>query len=130
MKLLKPLPPDRSFDQVKNHYLIEKSISRRLKKSSREERKLIYATMYEELFSKVPDHPRLTRRESTELTELSNNDKFSAISRFLNKSIVFLEFAPGDCRFIIEVAKQVKYAYGLDISDQRGPTTTWMVPLS
>jgi SAM-dependent methyltransferase len=124
VKLVKSLPPDRSFEQIKNHYLVEKSIAKRLKESSREERKLIYATMYEELFSKVPDHPRLTRRESTQLTEISNKDKFSIVSRFLDQSIVFLEFAPGDCRFVIEVAKQVKYAYGVDISDQSNHTDT------
>lgn len=124
MKLVKPLPPGRSFEQIKNHYLVEKSIANRLKKSSREGRKFIYATMYEELFSKVPDHPRLTRRESTQLTEISNKSKLSIVSRFLDKSIVFLEFAPGDCRFVIEVAKQVKYAYGVDISGQSNPTDT------
>ena len=122
MKLKRSLPPNRSFEQIKNHYLVEKSIAKRLKESSRKERKLIYATMYEELFSKVPDHPRLTQRKSEQLTANANKDKFSLVSRFLDKSDVFAEFAPGDCRFAIEVAKHVKYAYGIDISDQRNPT--------
>lgn len=122
MKLKRSLPPNRSFEQIKNHYLVEKSIAKRLKESSREERKLIYATMYEELFSRVADHPRLARRESKQLTESANKDKFSIVSRFLDKSDVFVEFAPGDCRFAIEVAKHVKYTYAIDISDQRNPT--------
>ena len=45
MKLLKPLPPNRSYDQIMNHYLVEKSIADRLKNSTREERKLILAMM-------------------------------------------------------------------------------------
>ena len=121
MKLKTPLPPDRSFEQIKNHYLVEKAIAKRLMESSCEERKLIYATMYDELFSKVPDHPRLTRRESKQLTAYANKDKLSIVSRFLNKSSVYIEFAPGDCRFSFEVAKHVKYVHGVDISDQRNP---------
>ena len=122
MKLLKPLPPGRSYEQIMNHYMVEKSIAERLKKSSREERSLILATMYDELFSKVPDHPRLTRRESEKLTSFSNKSKIAVLSKLISKSASFVEFAPGDCRFAYEVAKKVKYSYGIDISDQRNPT--------
>jgi hypothetical protein len=78
--------------------------------------------MYDELFSKVPDHPRLLRRESERLTARVNKEKLSIVNRYLNKSVEFVEFAPGDCRLAFEVAKQVKYVYGIDISDQRNPT--------
>jgi len=121
MNLKRPLPPNRSLEQVKNHYLVEKSLAEKLKSSNREERKLIYATMYEELFSKVPDHPRLTRRESKKLSEFAVKRKLTLLSKFLDKSHAFAEFAPGDCKLANEVAKKVKYAYGIDISDQRNP---------
>jgi hypothetical protein len=124
MKLLKPLPPDRSFKQIKNHYLVERSIAERLKKSNREERALLHATMYDELFSKVPDHPRLTKRQSKKLTSLANKSKFDVVGRFLKKSVLVVEFAPGDCRFAYEVARKVKYIYGVDISDQGNPKDT------
>lgn len=125
MKLKKALPTDRSFEQIKTHYLEEKILAQKLIKSSREERKQIYSTMYDELFSKVPDHPRLTRRSSNNLTESANKDKFAIINKFLHKSDIFAEYAPGDCKFTIEVAKQVKFAYGIDISDQRNPMDTF-----
>ena len=101
---------------------MEKAIAERLKKANREERKLIYATMYDDLFSQVPDYPRLTRREDKELTVRANKPKLALVSRFLDKSTVFAEFAPSDCRFAVEVAKYVKYVYGIDISDQKGQT--------
>lgn len=119
MKLIKPLPLNRSFEQILNQYMVEKSIAENIKKSSRTERKHIQATMYDELFSKVPDHPRLTRRGSVELTSIANKSKFSQVSRFLNKTSVCVEFAPGDCKFSFEVAKRVKFVIGVDISDQR-----------
>jgi SAM-dependent methyltransferase len=121
MKLREPLPPDRSYDQIKNHYLVEKSIADRLKKSNREERKSIFNSMYDELFSKVPDHPRLLRSYSEERSNAAIVDKFSVVKRYLNKSCAFAEFAPGDCRFSFEVAKHTKSVLGIDISDQRNP---------
>jgi SAM-dependent methyltransferase len=119
MRLLRPLPPDRSFEQIRNHYLVERSIAKRLKGSSREKRTLIYTTMYQELFSKVPDHPRLTRRKSERLTKIKNKDKFNLVRRFLTGSDVFAEFGPGDSIFAAKVAGKVKYVYGIDITDQR-----------
>ena len=59
MKIRKPLPSNRSYDQVLNHYLIEKALATKLKAADRESRKKIYSSMYNELFSKVPDHPIL-----------------------------------------------------------------------
>jgi SAM-dependent methyltransferase len=121
MKIKKKLPPNRTYEQVKNHYLVERSIAKKLKNSNREERKKIFGTMYKELFRKVPDHPRLTRRVSQQLTDEANKGKMSLVDGFIDKSTVFAEFAPGDCRFSCEVAMRVKYVYGIDISDQRDP---------
>jgi len=121
-KLQRPLPPNRTYDQVRNHYEVEKALADRLKSSSREERKTIYATMYDELFSKVPDHPRLIRREDESLTARTNREKFSVVRKHLSRDIVFTEFAPGDCRFSFYVTSYVREVYGIDISDQRNPT--------
>ena len=121
MKPKRPIPPGRSIEQVWNQYLVEKEIAERLKASSREERKRIYASMYDELFAKVPDHPRLTRRANEEMTRRVNADKYSLVERFLGGSFVFAEFAPGDCRFAFEVAQRAKRVIGIDISDQRNP---------
>jgi len=120
-KLRRPLPPNRTYEQVRNHYEVEKSLADRLKKADREERKGIYATMYDELFLKVPDHPRLTRRADESLTTRANREKYSVVRRQLGRDTVFAEFAPGDCRFSFHVAPHVKEVYGIDISDQRNP---------
>src|SRR5215204_1753951 len=120
MKQLKPLPPNRTFEQVLNHYLVEKAIAERLTNASREERKHIYATMYDELCRQVPDHPRLTRRTDERLTRIANQEKMALVREFLKPASIFVEFAPGDCRFSLEVARYVKTVYAIDISDQRG----------
>lgn len=121
MELKHPLPSNRTYEQILNHYEVEKAIAARLMSASREERKKIYAGMYDELFAKVPDHSRLTRRKDEAETRRVNRSKFALIRRVVDKSTVFAEFAPGDCRFVMEVAPRVKQAIGIDISDQRNP---------
>jgi SAM-dependent methyltransferase len=121
MKVLKPLPPDRTLQQIENHYYVEKAIADRLKQATREERIEIYATMYDDLFRQVPDHSRLTRRRDERATRMISGNKLLLVRDFLDPSHVFVEFAPGDCRFVMEVAAYVKSAYAVDISDQREP---------
>lgn len=118
MKLLKPLPNGRSYEQVKNHYLVEKALADKLKNSAREQRAEIFSTMYDELFSKVPDHPRLTIRSSKHLTNKSNKRKFTLFGKFLRPNSIVVEFAPGDCKFAKEASTKVQYYYGVDISEQ------------
>lgn len=119
-KLKKKLPSDRTFEQIRNHYEVEKAIATRLKRATREERKIIYQTMYDELFKQVPDHSRLKRRENPKMTAIVNQNKLKLIEKFIDKSTIFVEFAPGDCRFAISICNRVRFVYGIDISDQRG----------
>lgn len=119
-KLKKKLPSGRTFEQIRNHYEVEKAIATRLKRAIREERKIIYQTMYDELFKQVPDHSRLKRRENPKMTAIVNQNKLKLIEKFIDKSTIFVEFAPGDCRFAISICNRVRFVYGVDISDQRG----------
>jgi SAM-dependent methyltransferase len=117
--LKRPLPPDRNYEQVLKHYLVEKAIADRLKRSTPQQRKLIFESMYDELFEKVPDHPRLVRSHDHALTALASKQKLAVVSRFLKPTDRYLEFGPGDCRFAMHIANRVQQAYGVDISDQR-----------
>lgn len=119
MKLLRKLPAGRSAESLQNQYLVEKGLADKLKCADREERTRIFSTMYDELFSKVPDHSRLKRRRSEELTRQKNESKLTLVRKELNPTTVFLEFGAGDCRFAMEVAPLVKTAIAVDISDQR-----------
>src|SRR5262245_4894155 len=124
LKLRRQLPPNRTLSQVWNHYQIEKAIADRLKKASRAERGTIYRSMYDELFQKVPDHPRLTRKDDAIRTAYTNQSKLRLVQNFLNPSVRVAEFAPGDCHFLRSIANRVKFIYGIDISDQHGDGDT------
>lgn len=115
-------PYNRTFTQLENHYTVEKALATKLKNAARAERPLIYATMYEELFSKVPDHPRLVKREDPLTRGRRIRRALRLIQHLIRPSTVFLEFGPGDCRFAFEVCKYVRKVYGVDISQQMSRT--------
>lgn len=117
----KPIPPNRTLKQVWSQYLAEKEIAERLESATREERKRIYESMYDELFDRVPDHPRLTRRQSDEMTRLVVLDKLSLLEPYLEEEATVAIFAPGDCRFAFEVARRTRKVTGIDVSDQKNP---------
>lgn len=121
-KLRRPLPSGRSYEQIFHHYQIEKEIAGRLKKADRDERRRIYAGMYAELFTRVPDHPRLTGVRDPAARTAHNRKKLALVERFVNPETVFVEIAPGDCTFAYLVCGRVRTVIGVDISDQSAKT--------
>lgn len=118
-KLLRPLPANRTRESLENQFLVEKELADRLRKADSTERKVILSTMYDELFEKVPDHSRLSRRKSESETREYNESKMSLLRRFLTQDCTLLEFGSGDCQFAYECAKLVKQVVAVEIVDQR-----------
>jgi len=117
-KLRRPLPSSRSYEQVLNHYLVEKEIAGRLKSADRAGRSRIYSGMYNELFARVPDHPRLTGARDSASREARNRKAYALVERFVGPETDFVEFAPGDCTFAYLVCGRARSVIGVDISDQ------------
>jgi len=115
MKLKRKLPENRNVEQVRKHFEIEKSIAEKLKRANREERKKIFPVMYHELFTKVPDHPRLNETKIID----TNSPTLQFLKKYLNDSTVYVEFGPGDCQLASIVCKYTKKVIAVDISDQR-----------
>jgi SAM-dependent methyltransferase len=109
----------RTLAQIRHHYEVEKALARKLKATiDRQERIAIYRTMYDELFKSVPDHPRLRARQDPRSVNRFNARKLRLIKPFLNKASTIVEFGPGDCNFIMSLCDRVKFAFGVDLSDQ------------
>ena len=109
----------RTSEQLRNHYEVERELAKRLLNSSREERKILFPSLYEELFERVPDHPRLTRRDSPERNAAAVEARLRLLLPHLSGDMQFLEFAPGDCRLAYEICPLVQRVTAVDISDQR-----------
>jgi SAM-dependent methyltransferase len=111
----------RSPERIRHHYEVERELAARLRASSREERTELFKTLYTELFERVPDHPRLTRRETREDSMIAIRKQLRLLEPFLNSKATLVEFAPGDCRLAHAAAAQCAKVIGIDISDQRSP---------
>lgn len=118
-RLRKRLPQGRSLEQVWNHFRVEARLAAGLKAANRAGRRRIYESMYDELFRLVPDHPRLAKRASEAQTRRSIRNKLGLLGPLLAPHMVVAEIAPGDCRFLVELARRTRFAYGIDLSDQR-----------
>jgi SAM-dependent methyltransferase len=110
---------ERNSESIRRHYEVERELAARLKTSRREDRPALYRTLYDELFSRVPDHPRILRRDNREESRRSVLNQLALLQPHLDGVKTFLEIAPGDCRLAYEVCAYAERVIGADISDQR-----------
>lgn len=106
----------RSMKQLRQDYEIEKELATKLRNSSRQERRFLYSSVYDEYYERVSQAPQLIRKSSPELTAIAISKQMSFLNRFLNKEATFLEVGPGDCALSIEVSKHVKQVFAVDVS--------------
>lgn len=112
-----PARDSRTFEQIREHYVIERELAARLRRASKEERRQLYTEVYNELFRRVPLHPQLTAKAGA----VGRPDTFYALKllrRFLKSESIYLEIGPGDCALAIEVAQYVRKVYVVDVSEE------------
>lgn len=110
----------RSPDRLRAHYLVERRLADRLRRAPTwEERRAIFATMYDDLFREVPDHPRLAaKRSDSAARERDIRWNLAQLRPYLKPGGTFLEIGAGDCALSARVAREARQVYAVDISDQ------------
>jgi ubiquinone/menaquinone biosynthesis C-methylase UbiE len=114
----------RTPERLRHHFEVERELAARLRQSTREDRSTLFGSLYQELFDRVPDHPRLVRRETPEESHRSVKARMAILRDHLGPDSVLLEFAPGDCRLAYEACQHVRKVIGVDISDQSGESAS------
>jgi SAM-dependent methyltransferase len=107
----------RSPEQLWQHYVVEKELATRLRMATQNERAHLYASAYEELFKRVPDHPQLTRKTSPEQQAGRIRYQLRLLQPWLTPQTTFLEIGAGDCALSFAVAPLVTHAYAVDVSE-------------
>lgn len=112
--------PRRSPERLRAHYRVERRIADRIRAAQgRDERREIFATMYDELFREVPDHPRLLKGEDAERERESGVAwDLAQLEPYLKPGCTFLEVGAGDCALSRRVAGTAARVYAVDISAQ------------
>ena len=118
--MLRCPPPEetRSPEQLRQHYEVERELADRLRRSPAEERIGLYSVLYDELYRRVPLHPRLTRKTDLMLATQVVDESMMFLKRFLKPDSVYLEIGPGDCGLTLHVSKLVKKAYAVEVSKE------------
>jgi SAM-dependent methyltransferase len=113
-------PDPRSAAALRAHFEVERTLADQLRRSTRAERTELFKTLYGELFSRVPDHARLVRRDTPEESSVAVEARLRLIRPHLAGVETMVEFAPGDCRLSWAICDLVPKVVGIDISDQSG----------
>lgn len=106
----------RTPERLRSHYLAERDLANQLRSASKAERQHLYATVYDELFRQVSDHPQLTRKKNAgELAEAVAT-RLRLLAPFLRLDSVFMEIGCGDCSLASQVARRAQHVYAVDVS--------------
>lgn len=113
----------RSPEALRHHYEVERELAARLRASTRDERTSLFGRLYGELFERVPDHPRHTRKGSEAARRRGVQAQMRLLQGTLQPGQVLVEFAPGDGWLSNAAAATAAEVYSIDISDQRDLST-------
>ena len=106
----------RTEKQLREHYEVESKLADRLRNAPRTERRMLYTSLYEELYRLVPHHPQLTRKQSPAQQRGTVQHQMKLLSRLLDENRSFLEIGAGDCALAFHVVNFVKEVYAVDVS--------------
>jgi SAM-dependent methyltransferase len=105
---------------MRRHFEIESQLAEKLRAASRAERKTLYSSVYDELFTRVPNHPQVVKKTQGRTARQQSilRSLLALTRRMTHKDTVFLEIGAGDCRLSLSLAPHVKKVYAIDVSEQ------------
>ncbi|MDJ0737623.1 MAG: class I SAM-dependent methyltransferase [Nostocaceae cyanobacterium] len=115
---LQPKNDQRSFEQIEEHYKLEKELAHKLLNSSKQERQHLYTDLYNELYTTIIHHPRWTRKSSPEISAWIVAKRMEILSHYVSPEKTYLEIGPGDCTLAVEVSKHAKQVYAVDVATE------------
>lgn len=111
----------RTAAQLREHYVIERELSDRLRRAPCGQRAQLYQQVYDELFQRLPDHPQLVRRRlpgEAALRSRKVDQQLRFLTRFLAPGMTFAEIGAGDCALSLRAASLAGRVYAIDVSRQ------------
>lgn len=111
-----PKSERRTIEQLREQYEVERELANRLRNASREERRYLYTTLYDEFYRRVPHQSQLARKKDPKARLVKLSKQMRLLKRFLNPESTFLEVGSGDCSLSLEVAKHVRKVYVIEVS--------------
>lgn len=111
-----PAGDGRSLDRLRAHYEVERELADRLRLAPRAERLALYASAYDELYQRVPDHPQLSARQDPQARQRDVAGQMRLLGRFLKPGMRLIEIGPGDCSLSIHACRVASEVLAVDVS--------------
>jgi SAM-dependent methyltransferase len=108
----------RTPERLKFHYDVERQLALKLKQASKEQRRVLYTAVYDELYRRVEDHPRNFQRSATENRAREVQRKVAYLRPMLRADATFLELGPGDCAVTHAMCPFVGQAIAVDVANE------------
>lgn len=105
---------ERTKEEIRDHYELEKRLADRLRKATREERLKLYPELYDELYRKVP----FLKTNPVTVDRVYLGATVRLLKPFLKNDEVFLEIGAGNLAVTREIAPLVKKVIALDVSQE------------
>jgi SAM-dependent methyltransferase len=110
-------PPTQTPEQLAEHYEVERDLARRLRDTrDAATRRDLYATVYDELFRRVPHHPMLVARPDPAAHAARIAKQVALLRPLLGPDGAFLEVGAGDCSLSLALAPYARQVYAVDVS--------------
>jgi SAM-dependent methyltransferase len=110
--------PARTKEQLLEHYQVEKELASKLRNASREERRELYTSVYDELLRRIRHHPLLHANTSPEHVQHLVRYHLARLAPFIGPDTVFLEVGAGACALSLALTKIVKRVVAVDVSNE------------
>jgi SAM-dependent methyltransferase len=104
----------RTPDELTEHFLLERSLARRLLNAPASERLALYGPLYDELYASLPNHPRFTRR----LDPGHAGKQLAVLKRLVHRDDSFLEIGAGDASVSFAMSEFCREVVALDVTDR------------
>lgn len=107
---------DRPMERIREHFQYERELAARLKQADREQRRRLYASLYDEMLQRFPDNGMVSHRDDEAFNRRQVANAMALLAPLLGPSTRFLEVGPGTCKTAFEVARHVRSVVAVDVS--------------
>ena len=104
-------------EKIRHNYEVEREIADKLRNSTAEERRTLYTSAYDELFTRLPDNPQLKPASETQKKKDLAKHLLN-LEGLIDKDTIFVEIGPGDCSLSLEIAKRAGHVVAVDVSNE------------
>jgi ubiquinone/menaquinone biosynthesis C-methylase UbiE len=108
----------RTPERLKFHYDVERQLALKLKHAPKDQRRVLYTAVYDELYRRVEDHPRNFQRNATQHRAREVQRKVAYLRPMLGPDATFLELGPGDCAVTHAMCPFVGQAIAVDVANE------------